>query len=942
MSFGRTTTTAKPTDTSDRNQKKKINTDYHCTPSYRRHSSRIQKVTIITMSLFLFASTNFNSNNKNSILKSIRGCCVRAAFSSSTSSSLKTNRFIDSTIYYNSNYDTKTKYYNSNKLSHYGVGGLHHYPPTVHFFTTTAPTNPSSAITKTSFTASATNEIDLDAALNDIFDSAFLEAGDGSRGGGIQEGLDQNKNDLSMEDKDDDDTTSKGISDPKNPSYLSTMNPHWTYSGMQQSVIDWLSAKGITKFTEVQGEAFNPVLSGRDVIGRSRTGTGKTLAFGIPAFHRLVKLGYEKGIVDNRTGRRTRGRKTSMIVLCPTRELARQVQEELDGIAKLMGLYTAVFHGGVSYDPQARALRNGLDVVVGTPGRIIDQIERGNLSLSECNIVVLDEADEMLNMGFADDVEVVLDGVGSDLEEKTQCLLFSATTPDWVRNIARQYQDSNVLSIDATTKQGGSRVATTVRHLAIQVPFGEQSKKAILEDIIAVEISKDIEDISSLGGSTTTALDDNSTSADEEGDESRKFEENPIATAVIANKKKSNSKLQQKIFGKTIVFTETKREADELVSGGIFKSLTAQALHGDVAQKQRDAILNAFRAGSFNVLVATDVAARGIDIKDVDLVVQFAPPRETDTYVHRSGRTGRAGQKGTSVLLFDARQARSIVNIERGLGHGFKFELAGPPSSEAALVAASKTSAIACQGIPNETAEFFVDSARRLLTGEESAEKIVAKCLAAISRRGMTVESRSLLTGESGFLTVEMSNTRGRDVTPGDVMFTVSKLARMSHQSDDLKFDGDVGKIQPSPETGVAAFDMSMEDAKKLVKFSKDIDAGGAVFTILRELELERSRDFGMGGRGGRAGRGRGRGRGSGRGSYYSGGRGGRGGRSGRGGGYYGGGSGGSYRKTPSRSNYENRYSSGGGQRYNSGGKSAGGGDGENRNSRRDRYDSSW
>ena len=237
-----------------------------------------------------------------------------------------------------------------------------------------------------------------------------------------------------------------------------------------------------------------------------------------------------------------------------------------------------------------------------------------------------------------------------------------------------------------------------------------------------------------------------------------------------------------------------------------------QALHGDVGQKQRDATLNAFRAGAFNVLVATDVAARGIDIKDVDLVIQFAPPRESDTYVHRSGRTGRAGSKGTSVLLFDPRQARDIVRIERSLGHGFKFELAGPPSTEAAMVAASRTSAIACQSIPEETSKYFKEAAKELLSSGEEPEEIVAKCLAAISRRASSVESRSLLTGESGYATIEMANSRGRAVTPGDVMFTVSKLSRMSRQADDLElsFESDVGKIQPNAETGVAVFDMSV------------------------------------------------------------------------------------------------------------------------------------
>lgn len=225
----------------------------------------------------------------------------------------------------------------------------------------------------------------------------------------------------------------------------------------------------------------------------------------------------------------------------------------------------------------------------------------------------------------------------------------------------------------------------------------------------------------------------------------------------------------------------------------------------------------AFRAGAFNVLVATDVAARGIDIQNVDLVIQFDPPRDVDTYVHRSGRTGRAGNKGVSVLLFDQRQQRDIVRIERDLGHGFKFDLTGPPSIESALRAAAKTSAVACSGIPEETAKFFKDAAVALLK-TDNAEDIVARCLAAISRRSTDVQSRSLITGELGLATVEMTNSRGRPVSPGDVMFTVGKLSRMSNQEGDVKFESDVGKIQANPETGVAFFDMGVSELSSHVQ----------------------------------------------------------------------------------------------------------------------------
>ncbi|KAG7358787.1 ATP-dependent RNA helicase RhlE 2 [Nitzschia inconspicua] len=710
------------------------------------------------------------------------------------------------------------------------------------------------------------------------------------------------------------------------PKFLSTSNPRWVQAGLDQRVIDVLSGKGITHFTPVQGEAFDPIVAGRDLIGRSRTGTGKTLAFGLPSLVRLTKCLEEKGQRDPHTGRMERGRPVSMLVLCPTRELARQVHEELSAVARPLGLFSEVFHGGVSYEPQSRALRSGLDILVGTPGRIIDHLERGNLNLEYCDSVVLDEADEMLSMGFADDVETILQGLGQKNGKKPQVMLFSATTPPWVKQIGRQYQE-DVIAIDATGDEGGSRVATTVRHTAVLVPPGAGSKRAILEDIIAIEISKDLKSIEELVAEENADPDDN------DGEPV-----NEIAQAALAKRKSTSNAMQQKIFGKTIVFTETKREADELVSGGVFKSLTAQALHGDVGQKQRDATLAAFRAGAFNVLVATDVAARGIDIKDVDLVVQFDPPRDVDTYVHRSGRTGRAGAKGVSVLMFGPQQQRDIVRIERDLGHGFQFELVGPPSIESALRAAAKTSAVASRSIPNETTQYFKDAAAALLKHDDP-EEVVARCLAAISRRSSSeIESRSLITGELGLATVEMTNTRGRPVSPGDVMFTVNKLSQMSRrEGDNLSFDGDVGKIQANPETGIANFDMSVEDAKKLVEFSKTVDAGGNQFTILESLEINRDQNFGRG----PAKRGGGRfdNRGGGGGGYRGGGgggyRGNRGGGSG-GGGWQGqresrGGAGGGYRRRETRNSSHDFRGSNNQRDRNGYSRGGGGGDGYSR-----------
>jgi len=269
-------------------------------------------------------------------------------------------------------------------------------------------TSSSSAFSPSSFSSSSpvtrlfssTVEENLDAALEDILGDALLEAENppDMQPGNHMKGSRPMPKNLIEEDAD---------IDYADPTFLSTSNPRWTEPGrIHPKVIDVLSSKGITQFTPVQGEAFDPIVARRDVIGRSRTGTGKTLAFGLPSLTRIVELTERSGKRDPGTGRMRRGRFPSMLVLCPTRELARQVQQEISEVASPLGLFAEVFHGGVSYDPQARALRQGIDILVGTPGRVMDHLNRGNLDLAECDIVVLDEADEMLQMGFAEDVEV--------------------------------------------------------------------------------------------------------------------------------------------------------------------------------------------------------------------------------------------------------------------------------------------------------------------------------------------------------------------------------------------------------------------------------------------------------------------------------------------------------------------------------------------------------
>ncbi|CAM9234416.1 unnamed protein product [Laminaria digitata] len=267
-----------------------------------------------------------------------------------------------------------------------------------------------------------------------------------------------------------------------------------------------LAARGIENFTPVQAITYDHILSGRDIIGKSRTGTGKTIAFGLPVIQHLARFAD-----DHETRTYQRGRSPRFLVVCPTRELARQVYEELATLGRGFGLRAEVFHGGAAYGPQEGALRSGLDILVATPGRVIDHLQRGNLNLGQVQHAVLDEADEMLNMGFADDIESIFSYINV---RECQVLLFSATVPSWVRNIANKYTD-NPLTVDAVGKTD-NKLATTVTHVAIEVHA--RHRATMLEDIIT-------------------------------------------------------------FYGKgshAIVFTQTKRECDELAAGQTFNTLTSQ------------------------------------------------------------------------------------------------------------------------------------------------------------------------------------------------------------------------------------------------------------------------------------------------------------------------------------------------------------------------------
>ncbi|XP_052207992.1 DEAD-box ATP-dependent RNA helicase 53, mitochondrial-like [Diospyros lotus] len=362
--------------------------------------------------------------------------------------------------------------------------------------------------------------------------------------------------------------------------------------GISDQIVSALAKKGITKLFPIQKAVLEPAMQGRDMIGRARTGTGKTLAFGIPIMDKIIRFNEKHGC----------GRNPLALILAPTRELARQVDKEFyESAPKLDSICV---YGGVPISRQMSQLDHGVDLVVGTPGRVIDLIKRGALNLSEIQFLVLDEADQMLNVGFAEDVETIL----QHLPQKRQSMMFSATMPSWIKKLTLNYL-KNPLTIDL--------VGESVQKLADGI-----SLYAIASEI---------------------------------------YEKPSVLGPLITEHAKG---------GKCIVFTQTKRDADRLAYS-MQKSFKCEPLHGDISQNQRERTLSGFRDGRFNILVATDVAARGLDVPNVDLIIHYELPSTSEIFVHRSGRTGRAGKKGTAILMYSSNQMRDVRTIERDVGCKF-------------------------------------------------------------------------------------------------------------------------------------------------------------------------------------------------------------------------------------------------------------------------------
>ena len=360
--------------------------------------------------------------------------------------------------------------------------------------------------------------------------------------------------------------------------------------GLDPRLVEGLTALGYEEPTPIQVAAIPPLLAGRDVLAQAATGTGKTAAFALPMLHRLAAE-------SPRQGRAVFG-----LVLVPTRELAMQVAEAVHRYGRALHVRVLAVYGGSSMGLQMRALERGVDVVVATPGRALDLIRRGSLSLGGLKAAVLDEADEMLDMGFQEDLVAILEATppGRPLA------LFSATLPARITGLAlRHLKDPVSIRLDAAAKPDAAAAAAgRVRQVAYVV--GRAHKLAALSRILDVEAPSS-----------------------------------------------------------AIVFCRTRTEVDELTETLTARGQRAEALHGGFSQEQRDRVMKRFRSGALDLLVATDVAARGLDIQQISHVVNYDVPSEPEAYVHRIGRTGRAGREGVAITLLDPREQWLLRNIER-------------------------------------------------------------------------------------------------------------------------------------------------------------------------------------------------------------------------------------------------------------------------------------
>ncbi|MBF0716041.1 DEAD/DEAH box helicase [Gemelliphila palaticanis] len=406
--------------------------------------------------------------------------------------------------------------------------------------------------------------------------------------------------------------------------------------GVSKETLNSLTAMGFLNPTGIQEETIPYVLSGIDILAQAQTGSGKTGAFGIPIVESILK-----------------NENLQALILAPTRELAQQVGEQLRLMSKHKGLKISIIFGGTSIERQIQDLKKKPQIVVGTPGRVIDHINRKTLKLNNISHLVLDEADEMLNMGFIDDVRFIL----SKIESKYQTLLFSATMPKAILELSKQFMNNYKL----------------IKTMSVE------------------DLNPNIEEFATI------------------------TRENEKLSTLVGFLDVHNPNL-------AIIFGRTKRRVDELTSALIAKGYLAEGLHGDITQSKRLEVLRKFKNNSLQILVATDVAARGIDISDVEYVYNFDMPQDTESYTHRIGRTGRAGKSGVAITFLNPVEMPYLRDIEEMKGE--RLKMLRPFSDDEVKKARNNR---VYESIISEVEEDYsnLNSLANRLTSQASAEKVI-------------------------------------------------------------------------------------------------------------------------------------------------------------------------------------------------------------------------
>ncbi|MEW6727293.1 DEAD/DEAH box helicase [Desulforudis sp. 1088] len=438
--------------------------------------------------------------------------------------------------------------------------------------------------------------------------------------------------------------------------------------GLKPELMRAIEDLGYETPTPIQEKSIPPLLAGRDVLGQAQTGTGKTAAFGLPILQKIVP-----------------GQGLQALVLCPTRELAVQVATDITSMGRYLGVRVLPVYGGQSIEHQLRALKNRPEVVVGTPGRLMDHLQRSSIRLDGLRVVVLDEADEMLDMGFLDDIKTIL----AQCSEDRQTLLFAATMPAEIENLAKSFlKDPQVVAIR------GSELTAPL----IEQRYYEVNARQKLESLCRI--------------------------------------------------------LDVEMPASAIIFCRTKRGADELAEALRVRGYEAEVIHGDLSQRERDSVMSRFRSGFVELLVASDVAARGLDISHVTHVINYDIAQDAQSYVNRIGRTGRAGREGVAITLVTPREIRQLRFIEQSIGKRIRRH-ALPTLADAKERRQQELLHRVEEALGQPLVGEYRALAIQLLENHESIE-LLAACLMMLTKEGRELETAELLGAEPESVTVKL------------------------------------------------------------------------------------------------------------------------------------------------------------------------------------------